>query len=552
MDDALSAAAPPYSSVQVVYYSPHAPISRLATELLLQIFLLLRPAHTSITDTMRDWTWLSIIHVCNRWRAVALSSAQMWTEIISSRHTSLTEFMLEHSREMALQVQHIHSTELSSSFSSILAHVHRIRNLVVRTDDDQLLGLLLKSFSESQNPNNILSILDYDILPIFRTSQDTDIAIDDQFLSSLPKKLVWLRLPRIRIKLPCLHTQTFDNLTEFHVPVLPPTSLIDIRALLGHFPNLEVLTLQSFMFNADTATPPAQPVSLPHLKILSFTQHIPSTAIAHLDSVIQFNANLCVNLIFSLVVRDIMAVSTYLDNRQRQGIASFRRVTFQLDDMGPKGSLNYNGQIAVSCNSSVESSSPHNTCLFPEAQGPHLEPGALIMSGRYMSRSESDPLITQCSVGLLLIVGCRRIESFVLNLRVHNLPYQSSTLFPAFDQFTQLTRLRLIGLVAIETVTEFVMQRVPHQSGQIPLPLLQMLVLHVNKNHCSAFVTATLDNILGAFKARQENGGKRLRELVICLGKDVRREVRRKVVDSGIAEKHGVLRWTMGETIVQG
>lgn len=544
MDDALSAIAPSvlHPSVQVVNHLHHAPISRLAVELLLQIFLLLRPTHSSITDTKRDWTWLSIIHVCKRWRAVALSSAQMWTEIISSRHTSLTDFMLEHSQQMALLVQHTHSAELSSSFRSILSHAHRIRNLVVRTEDNQVLGLLLRSFFE--NPNNIISVLIFNyriVLPdVDRAPQDTDIAIDDQFLSSLPKTLVRLRLPPVSIKLHCLHTQTFDNLTEFFVTVLPPTSLINIRTLLERFPNLEVLTLHSFMLDAHNAPPPAPPISLPHLKILSFTQHLPSTATAHLGSVIQFNANLCVALTFSILTRDIFGISTYLQDQQRQGTTSFRRVDFLLHDQGPEGSQMYNGYIVVRCNPSVELNSPYNGYLSPEeAPAPNLEPGDLVLNGFY-GTSDLHPPVLQQMMDLPWITGFRHVESFSLGLLIHNLPYQSSTLFPTLIQFTHLTHLRLAGLIAIETATDFVMQRVHHQSAQIPLPLLQQLVLYVEKSKCRAFVTTTLDKMLGAFKARQESGGERLRKLFVYLGEDVRRDVKRKVAVSGIAEKHGV------------
>lgn len=413
--------------------------------------------------------------------------------------------------------------------------MHRIQDLVVRADDDQLLGFLIRSLSQS--PNNILTMFDYDLINYDRPSQDTDVAVDDQFLLSLPKTLVWLKLPKIRIGRLISPMQTFVHLTEFFVTVLWPASLSDIRTLLEGFPNLETFTLRSFnMRDADSAPPSAQPVSLPRLKILTFVQDFRFIAAAHLCSVFQFNANHCVDLMFPISEMDLVGVHLYLRNRQRQVNNSFRRVVILLNDWGTAGSRTYNGRLLIRCNKYEVKSSSYKRHLFPDARGSYLEPGALLLNGLYGAKDFPPPVFRQM-ITLLDIAGFERIEKFEFAIRISNLPYQSSTLFPVFDQLTQVNHLLLAGLTAIEAVIEFLMQRVHHRSDKIPLPLLQHIVLHVSDGERSAFVTTKLDDLVGAFKARQESGGERLRTLKVGLEKDSGRNVEDKLAGSGIAEK---------------
>lgn len=511
------------------------PISMLANEILLMIFLLHRPSHSN--DAVGDWTWLSIIHVCKRWRDIALLSAQMWTEIICSRHTSLTDFMLEHSQNMPLRVCHTHAPDLLPSFRSILSRANRIQNVTVRAEDGQLLDLLLRSFSTS--PENILSLFDYDQLSLTPGQQASNGTIDEQFIYLLPKRLVWLRLPSIRVRLPVLQAHTFDYLTELSVKVVPPTSFADMHALLAHFPNLESITILSHMADVDDATPTAQPVTLQHLKVLTFFQRRPLEAVARLGSIIKLHANLCIDLIFYLSPELVTVIKLFLQARQRQLNTLFPRVGLLLQDLDPKDGLKYRGRLLVQCNSSIEPGPEYKHFLFD--QGPHVEPSSVLLNGGYQGASIPPSPIQQI-MPVLETIELKQIQCFSIRIQLRSFSYIPSTLFPALDQLVQLTHLHLNGFFAIFTIALFIREHraIGYRGGKIPFPSLQHLALRVPLEEHNDIVRNMLDDIVHALRHREACGGQRLQMLTIRLEKDSVQDVINKLPDSGITERYDI------------
>ncbi|EIM91850.1 uncharacterized protein STEHIDRAFT_164287 [Stereum hirsutum FP-91666 SS1] len=524
-------------AAQSVIQQRRGPIAMLANEILLTIFLLHRPSHSN--DAVGDWTWLSIIHVCKRWRDIALLSAQMWTEIICSRHTSLTEFMLEHSQNMPLLICHTHAPKLLPSFRSILSRANRIQNVTVRAEDGQLLDLLLKSFSTS--PENILSVFDYDILPINHAEWHvSDGTLNEQFISQLPKRLVWLKLPRIRVISPFMQVQTFDNLTEFLVKVVPPTSLADIHALLGHFPNLEVFTLHSYMNDVDHATLTAQTVTLQHLKVLTFAECRPLRAVAHLGSMIMLHADLCINLQFLIIPEYITGIQLFLQARQRQGRTLFP-VGILLQDNSAIDRLKWTRRLLIQCNSFIEPGSELTRHPATQVQGPRPGPGIVLLNGMYQAKTPTSSVIQQI-MPLLELLEFRHIQHFTVCIQNRSLPYQPSALFPVLDQLVQLTHLQLDGFFAIYTIALFVQKdrAIGYQGGKIPFPSLQHLALRVPLEEHDDIIRNMLNDIVDALRDREACGGQRLQMFTIRLEKDSIQDVVNKLPDSGITERYDI------------
>ncbi|KAG6829078.1 hypothetical protein H0H92_005789 [Tricholoma furcatifolium] len=79
-------------------------ISRLPDEILLSIFLYLRDESVFPTlDSPRFQFWPNVTHVCHRWRALALSSAVLWTRIPCA-YPEYAEEMLKRSKGAPLTI----------------------------------------------------------------------------------------------------------------------------------------------------------------------------------------------------------------------------------------------------------------------------------------------------------------------------------------------------------------------------------------------------------------------------------------------------------------
>ncbi|EIM84005.1 uncharacterized protein STEHIDRAFT_140956 [Stereum hirsutum FP-91666 SS1] len=140
-------------------------ISRITDDALVEIFRYHKPEnHASINHPFD--TWLNIIHVCRRWRMVAIGYASWWTNIITS-DPDLAAFMLGNSRNAPLVFDlDMTSERRATSYARRLvkANLPRIRFLRI-------------SFLRSSEASRILQTLNHTKYPmlveIFLRHSDT-------------------------------------------------------------------------------------------------------------------------------------------------------------------------------------------------------------------------------------------------------------------------------------------------------------------------------------------------------------------------------------------
>ena len=102
------------------------PISRLPGDVLFLIFALL--AHG---EKVRYWNWVTVTHVCKRWRTVALLCPLLWTQLNDFRSENMVAMYLERSRGALLRISFGKITDRSEVLKSSLKGLKtsRIRSL---------------------------------------------------------------------------------------------------------------------------------------------------------------------------------------------------------------------------------------------------------------------------------------------------------------------------------------------------------------------------------------------------------------------------------------
>lgn len=123
------------------------PVSRIPEDALVEIFDYHTPRNNLPLSHPFD-TWLNIIHVCRRWRAVAIEHASWWTNIITS-DPDLTSFMLTNSRNAPL----VFDLDVTSGKRS-MSYALRL----VKTNLPRIRSLRI-SFIHIRAPSRILQVL---------------------------------------------------------------------------------------------------------------------------------------------------------------------------------------------------------------------------------------------------------------------------------------------------------------------------------------------------------------------------------------------------------
>lgn len=173
------------------------PVHRIANETLIQIFCYYTPQNDIAVSAPQDGrgsdTWLNIIHVCRRWRAVAIGFPAWWTNIITV-DPDLTNFMLEKSQPLPITLD-VDVTPLRGKASYarrlVKANLPRIRTLRIGGD------------GRSKNIKRVLEVLVQCAAPVLHEIQiyDGGKHYDDDSLP-LPKEVfpTALRVPSLSLK----------------------------------------------------------------------------------------------------------------------------------------------------------------------------------------------------------------------------------------------------------------------------------------------------------------------------------------------------------------
>lgn len=130
-----------------------SPISRLPDDALIEIFQYHIPSNLIGVDSWNS-TWMSIIHVCRRWRQILLDFGPIWTNIIST-FPDLAEFMIKNSKELPLSLN-LDMTALTHSSAWARRFVKpissRIHSLRMSYTSSTAMGRMLDTFRDHHAP----------------------------------------------------------------------------------------------------------------------------------------------------------------------------------------------------------------------------------------------------------------------------------------------------------------------------------------------------------------------------------------------------------------
>ena len=174
--------------------------SRLAPDILLEIFFVLRELYANKRDRLALWKWLPVTKVCRHWRIVALECAGLWSDIRSTRYLDEMGMFLERSdvAELKLDLQ-IFTGECSGASGEEVVtlfapHVWRTRSLKVVMSDKRpwsLSTLLLamkgrmKTLELRERRKRTVSVPDYSSLIIGLPDDMLEVQLESLALDSV-------------------------------------------------------------------------------------------------------------------------------------------------------------------------------------------------------------------------------------------------------------------------------------------------------------------------------------------------------------------------------
>ena len=134
-----------------------SPISKLPTEILCQIFYFFQESRHFVLN------WIQVTYVCRQWRAVALNSPNLWTNLPLG-YGHWTSVMLERSKRTSLTIKVDFSNRASNTINhleSAFHHVDRFKVLSLEHADPSLLRDLVLKLPKSAPRLNSLVISVY-------------------------------------------------------------------------------------------------------------------------------------------------------------------------------------------------------------------------------------------------------------------------------------------------------------------------------------------------------------------------------------------------------
>ncbi|KAI0919604.1 hypothetical protein AcV5_001625 [Taiwanofungus camphoratus] len=131
-----------YPQTLDVLYNSSLPVNQLPNELLVEIF-------SCVKERDGDMQWMKFTGVCGYWRAVAVSTPKLWSQIDLGKGVAFLRLCLERSQNAAADIFcRTWVLETPEIVEALLPHVHRIRSLRMSTTEslhpslEELLPLL--------------------------------------------------------------------------------------------------------------------------------------------------------------------------------------------------------------------------------------------------------------------------------------------------------------------------------------------------------------------------------------------------------------------------
>ncbi|KAA1470306.1 hypothetical protein DENSPDRAFT_682612 [Dentipellis sp. KUC8613] len=294
-----------------------SPAARLPADVLVYIFMLLRD--DCLSEAEMSLSWITVTHVCHRWREIALEVAGLWTAIFYGSPQSWGEFINRSREAPAHVVLDIDGDSAVQAALPIMQHLHRFERLVLHgpdifdilpslSDQAPLLEMLMLQFNNYGRPqNNPLNV--------------DDKAISSLFGGCLPRlRALFLRGIPIRadshLFAPTLTSLQLHGYEDENLSArLPLTGVVEVLARL---PLLETLVLEDIFADPDTSTLLLEslahiPVArLPHLQSLSTVTAFPYIHKAimshlHAPNLVRFTAQAKANTISEVVVPPLIS-----------------------------------------------------------------------------------------------------------------------------------------------------------------------------------------------------------------------------------------------------
>ncbi|KAL0569262.1 hypothetical protein V5O48_012705 [Marasmius crinis-equi] len=193
---------------------------------------------------------LTVLHVCHRWREVAIHTPALWTSLLVSRSRSieLPEVVkdcskpmdwvakaLKRSQNLPLDIT-IDCTNISPTpvIKQLIPESHRWRSLSIMVPNPQSLPVVLSTLGEVDVP--MLESIEITANKVER------VAISEQFPSffSSSPKLAHVRLNRVRL---LWNASPLNNLTSLELRFIIWPDFLDLRQIFLRSPTLEHLVL---------------------------------------------------------------------------------------------------------------------------------------------------------------------------------------------------------------------------------------------------------------------------------------------------------------------
>lgn len=251
-----------------------AALERLPVEILAKIFYIYVADTRQLEDKDSDafphssgplqpWSWITISHICQRWRDIVLHSPYFWT-VISPTHPEAVQHAIAHSAQLPLTVLHsrrdlshhndpAHVTCYIAAHRAIFAQLPRIRiaELTITSAINELLTSPEFAASEAPLLEKLQLKLLEDRVPVFLNvalPRLTDFAVH-----SFEKHATWhfLLPPLAGPALTSLNLSSHDLLT-----------LAALAKLLGGFPSLTRLSLYDVGLEPDIPDDPLAPLTI--------------------------------------------------------------------------------------------------------------------------------------------------------------------------------------------------------------------------------------------------------------------------------------------------
>lgn len=253
------------------HYTTPPPIHRLADDTLIQIFSYHTPQNNVAIAKGSD-NWLNIIHVCRRWRAVAIAFPDWWTSIIAV-DPDLTSFMLKNSQSMPI--------DLDVDVSAYRGEASYARRLV-RANLPRLRTLRIGGTYSGRNVKRVLEVLAQYTAPVLHEVQvynasrghaDDDLSLpEDVFPPTL--RIPFLYLKHCRIAFDPGSNVFLSNLTSLKMKgpvgeihhVLRRTKVLTF----AHLKSTETIEDFEISLNISPWSTTHHVIGLPHLRHLHF------------------------------------------------------------------------------------------------------------------------------------------------------------------------------------------------------------------------------------------------------------------------------------------